>query len=187
MTAASGQAAGGGARRHVRARLALVAVLGALLTLVLPAGPAMACTCAGESAAEMLATPRADAAFVGRLVGRRPASDPGPLREVAYRFRVESVVKGELPGTVEVVSAGSGAACGFDLEVGDHAGIVVQRTGDTWTGGLCRTTAPAEMLAAGDPRPPASTIPWPSLLGVGAVAVLATTLWAYHRRQAERR
>lgn len=186
MTGASERAVGRGVSRHVPAHLALVAVLGTLVTLVLSADPAMACTCTGESAAEMLAAPRTDAAFVGRLVGRRSLPDSEPFRRVAYRFRVESVVKGELPGTVEVVSAGSGAACGFELDVGERAGVVLQREGDTWTGGLCGTTAPAELLAAGDPRPPISTIPWPSVLGVGAVAVLAATLWIYHRRQTAR-
>ena len=81
----------------------------ALGTLVLRVDAASACSC-------VLLDPRsalkaADAAFVGTLIEKRePPNAESSADDAVYVFRVERVVKGELPETLEVLSATSGAS-----------------------------------------------------------------------------
>ncbi len=116
-----------------------VAIVAAALVL---AGDAAACTCATAPAKERLDS--ADAAFVGRLVDRRPRPDG----EATYVFVVDSVVKGDLDRRVEVVSPTSGAACGFELPMGEASGILLRRAGDDWISGLCGQIAVGELAEA---------------------------------------
>lgn len=96
----------------------------------------------------------ADAAFIGRIVERRQAPDPGPVvgsgRETVYVFAVDQIVKGELGRRVEVVSPGDTAACGFGLPDGTAGGVLLHREGDRWTGGLCGQLAVGELLEAAE-------------------------------------
>ena len=114
-------------------------VVAVVLVLV---GDAAACTCATAPAKERLDS--ADAAFVGRLVAERPRS----ADEAVYVFVVDSVVKGELGRRVEVVSPTSGAACGFELPLGEASGILLRRAGEEWIGGLCGQIAVGELVEA---------------------------------------
>jgi hypothetical protein len=120
-------------------KLTVLLVVAATLAL---AGEAAACTCAPASAKERLDS--ADAAFVGRLVAKRPHSGG----EAVYVFLVDSVVKGELGRRVEVVSPTSGAACGFELPTGEASGILLRRDGEEWIGGLCGQIAVGELVEA---------------------------------------
>ena len=80
-----------------------------------PVETALACSCVPRDPGPMLE--QADAAFIGRVVsyidppmdGVWSSSDP-----VTYTFAVESVAKGDLSAFVQVVSAFSGASCGFE-------------------------------------------------------------------------
>lgn len=145
-------------RSHA-ARWALVAVLGLLLAVLLPARQAHACSCVPASAADKLEG--AAAAFVGTL---RDVEEPTPgpdgavdLSPTPFRFEVKTVVAGELPEQVEVISSLSEASCGLGVEVGETAGVILHREDGAWTSGLCSTAEPAELIAAGDPRPPIHT------------------------------
>ena len=127
-------------RRPARRGLIRAVLIGAV-ALVL-AGDAAACTCATAPVKERLDL--ADAAFVGRLVAERPRSTD----EAVYVFVVDSVVKGELGRRVEVVSPTSGAACGFELPLGEASGILLRRAGEDWIGGVCGQVAVGELVEA---------------------------------------
>jgi len=96
-----------------------VAVMAGGLVLV-TAGPAAACTCAMvRSEAERMA--RADAVFVGELVGSRvdPSAAPRETRRIPYpapvvlTFKVSQVHKGAVSERQEIVTpGGGGAGCG---------------------------------------------------------------------------
>lgn len=190
-------------RMRLASRIVSVTVLSLLLALTLPAGEARACSCVPSSPSGLLAD--ADAAFVGRLL---EAGEPTPDREgiinmgqeVTYRFEVKTVVAGELPGEVEVLSPTSGAACGFELEPGETAGVVLYREDGAWSSGLCSTTEPGGLLAAGDPHPPVAAPtpteaapgrtggreggpgPWPWVAaGLGVLVAAGAGAWVRHR------
>lgn len=108
--------------RRLGAAALMVAVMAGGL-LVMTAGPAAACSCAVvRSEAERMA--RADAVFVGELVGSRvdPSAstpktstmpDPAP---VVLTFQVSRVVKGAVSERQEIVTpGGGGASCGLEL------------------------------------------------------------------------
>lgn len=102
----------------MRRSLAVVLV-GALFAglAVLLAAPASACSCAGASTAQYLAS--ADAVFVGRLESREVSHPPGDLRSstdpAVHVFAVETVFAGAVTERQEVVSPDSGASCGLEL------------------------------------------------------------------------
>jgi hypothetical protein len=110
------------------------------------AGDALACTCAAAPPRQQLDS--ADAAFVGRLVDTRPAASG----ESVYVFVVDNVVKGDLERRIEVLSPASGAACGFELARDEATGILVDRRGDDWIGGLCGQMAVGELVEASRAR-----------------------------------
>jgi hypothetical protein len=106
-------------RRRLGAAALLVAVLAGGL-LVMTAGPPAACSCAMvRSEAERMA--RADAVFVGELVGSRvdPSASPRETRRIPYpapvllTFEVSRVYKGAVGARQEIVTpGGGGASCG---------------------------------------------------------------------------
>jgi hypothetical protein len=105
-------------RRLGAAALTVAVMAGGLL--VMTAGPAAACSCAiPGSEAERIA--RADAVFVGELVGSRvdPSASPRETRRIPYpapvvlTFQVSRVVKGAVSERQEIVTpGGGGAGCG---------------------------------------------------------------------------
>ena len=119
-----------------------------------PVEPAFACSCVPRDPGPMLEN--SDAAFIGQVVsyvdppmdGIWSSSDP-----VTYTFAVESVAKGDLSATVQVISAFSGASCGFEggIRNGERAGILL-RIGDdgNYTSGLCSTLSPDEMASVSE-------------------------------------
>lgn len=107
------------------------------------AGDALACSCIPVNLARDL--PRADGAFVGTLLSRQERGN-----QAVFRFRVEQVYKGDIENRVEVVSARGGAACGLELPVGARTGLLLQRSGATWTSSLCSQVEPAAFLKLTD-------------------------------------
>jgi hypothetical protein len=91
--------------------LAVLAVLVGGLLLV-PASPAAACSCVSDQPAELAA--QAGVAFTGVLQEQR-ADD----KDVAHRFRVQTVYAGDVHRTQDVVTPqGSEASCGVEWETG---------------------------------------------------------------------
>lgn len=123
--------------------------------LVLASAPAYACSCLVSPAAELVAA--GDAAFVGTFAGRtEPTAPPqtDPIARVVNHFTVEKVIKGNIGGTVDVVSARHGATCGLELAVGSRTGLVLRMVDGEWHSGLCSQTSPEAMLALAGPASP---------------------------------
>ena len=107
---------------QIRRRLGAVALAVAVMVggLLMTAGPAAACSCAiAGSEAERMA--RADAVFVGELIGSRVDSSalPRATRRISFpapvvlTFKVSRVVKGAVSERQEIVTPGGGSAgCG---------------------------------------------------------------------------
>ncbi|MEJ7569512.1 MAG: hypothetical protein WKF41_14755 [Gaiellaceae bacterium] len=88
----------------------------------------------------------ADAAFVGRL--ERTAAITGRRDRIDYVFVVDQVVKGDLGRRVSVRSGVGREALGFSLERDVASGILLNREGGTWLGGLCGQVTPSELVEA---------------------------------------
>ncbi len=92
----------------------LVAAVVPVIGVAADATPAHACSCLASTDADAFA--RADAVFVGRLIGyevpRRPTSSLAPA---VWKFKVRDVYKGKVLRKQEVVSAVSGASCGLEI------------------------------------------------------------------------
>ena len=113
--------------------------LAAAVALVAPT-EASACSCVqwGKPRVELA---RADGAFVGVYLGRRPLSVLGPssssLDPYLYKFRVERRLKGTFGRTVEVLSARDGASCGLEVVRGQRVGLLLRRVKGRWESNLC--------------------------------------------------
>ncbi|MGI9112152.1 MAG: hypothetical protein ACR2GT_08170 [Gaiellaceae bacterium] len=88
----------------------------------------------------------ADAAFVGRL--ERTVAIPGRRDRIDYLFVVDQVVKGELGRRVSVRSGVGQESLGFSLERDVATGILLNREGAVWRGGLCGQVTPSELVEA---------------------------------------
>jgi len=136
----------------------VLAAIALLVTLVQwPVQPASACSCAWGDPRERLEN--ADTAFVGRVISHvgpqqgliRSSADP-----VTYTFEVEASVKGDIGEQVEVVSAASGASCGFEFGIpnGERAGILLHLDNHgNFRSGLCSTIDPDVLLEITGARP----------------------------------
>ena len=114
-----------------------------MLALALASG-ATAATCPAETPRARLAA--ADAAFVGRLYGAEPVA--GRAGQVDYFFFVDQVVKGDLPRQIVVRSGVGRDALGFSLERDVASGVLVEREGGVWVGGLCGQVTPSQLVEA---------------------------------------
>jgi hypothetical protein len=103
---------------------------------------------------------QADGAFVGRLTDREDVGNGQAL----LTFRVDSVVKGRIGSTVEVVTANNGAACGIETSDGQRIGLFLTRDSGRWIGSLCAQVSPDDLLAA-------ATLPAPNGRGPAAMFV----------------
>ncbi|HZB23574.1 MAG TPA: hypothetical protein VE444_06975 [Gaiellaceae bacterium] len=107
--------------------------------LVAPA-EASACSCIpwGKPRVEVA---RANGAFVGVYLGRRPLNPPGATTSSVdpylYKFRVERRLKGTFGKTVEVLSARDGASCGLEVRRGQRVGLLLRRVKGRWESNLC--------------------------------------------------
>ena len=136
-----------------------------LVALAAVTGPtAAACSCAEFTLDSALAD--GDAAFVGSAVDRNEGDATGFDMAVRWSFEVSTVVKGELPATLEVWSGRDDGDCGVVFEFGEQVGVVLRRQGDRYTTNICGGVwLPDELLAPG-----ALAVP----TGSGPVALVAT-------------
>lgn len=125
-------------------RLALLAAA-VLAGALADAPPAVAIDCQNIPLAEQLED--ADAAFVGRLTGDRPAPGDGGRY---YRFVVVRSVKGPIGSEIEVrapqLTDTRGTPIGRDVAIG----VVATLDGSTFTTGPCSLSSPGALLAAAD-------------------------------------
>jgi hypothetical protein len=144
---------------------ALGLAVGQLIALAAVTGPtASACSCAEFTLDSALA--EGDAAFVGTAVDRDEGDDSGFDMAVRWRFEVSSVVKGELPETLEVWSGRDDGDCGVVFGFGEQVGVVLRRIGDRYTTNICGGVwLPDELRAPGALAAPT---------GSGPVALVAT-------------
>ncbi len=168
------------ARSTARVAALLGAALFVMAWVILPANPALACSCAIGSVEEQAAG--ADAIFLGQVVDVRepPAVDGmvGSDDPVSYVVAVSRVYKGEVGATQEVVSARSGASCGLELPdsgpvlffaTGDPQATPTQLSANLCGGTVATATAPA-LLGDGQPPPEAAASPLPSTVGPESAA-----------------
>ena len=131
------------------------AFVGAAIVAIAGAQPCAACSCVPVDVRDALR--RADAAFVGVLLKKEPKQPPGRIGSssgtTVNTFRVEDSVKGRFPSTVAVEAAESGASCGIEVEVGERAGLLLDRRDGMWKSDLCSQLTPAELRAAARPLP----------------------------------
>ncbi len=132
------------------ARRTLLLLVLTVLATVTPMATAQACSCMMPDAAVFLA--ESDFVFAGALVERpvEPGQEAGfGVDNVAYTFQVDAVYKGDLrDSTVEVWSASNGAACGFEMAVGEPVAIAASFSGGQLTGSLCATFGVDQLEAA---------------------------------------
>ena len=118
--------------------------IGSAVSVLVLAGEAVAATCPpAEPRAKLEA---ADAAFVGRL--ERTAAIPATRDRIDYLFVVDQVVKGSLARRISVRSGVGRASLGFSLERDVASGVLLQREGGVWVGGICGQVTPSELVEA---------------------------------------
>ena len=118
-------------------------MLSAVVALAL-SGQGLAATCA--PAPPRVKLDAADAAFVGRLEQTNAIS--GVRDRIDYVFVVDQVVKGDLGRRVSVRSGVGRDALGFSLERDVASGILLNREGGIWLGGLCGQVTSSELVEA---------------------------------------
>ena len=172
------------------------------LTLLGPLLPANACSCVPPDAAEFLNN--SEFVFVGSLVADPTAGGAANnLSQVPYTFSVDAVYKGDLRDpAVQVWSATNGAACGFELAVGEPVGVAASFFDGRLSGGLCSVVGAEQLVAVAEQQGISPTIPDPTAseppvetgptdrtetpwgIAVGAIAVAVVGAgWALARRR----
>jgi hypothetical protein len=136
----------------------ILLVLGIALITLVPALPALACSCAYGDPRERLA--EADGAFIGTLVSQTETDPPEPGEPVSsdrdntYTFTVEEVFKGDIGDTVEVHAPADGASCGLEMHPGDTDGLFLYLDEEgLWNSSLCSRVPPNELREAAAPLP----------------------------------
>lgn len=116
-----------------------------LLTLLSPARPAAACSCAflPEQDHACVASPNTDAVFSGRVMS---VSEKGRR---SFRFAVLEAFSGVKQSTVEVETGQGGGDCGYGFEIGKSYLIYAARSkdGKLFTH-ICTRTRPLEKAAS---------------------------------------
>lgn len=103
-------------------RILLAALVAALTTVVVTAGPSFACSCASAGPADFVE--RAEVVVTGTVTQVTPPPQKGVISSAdptTYVFDVDQVYKGESGTTLEVLSPQYGASCGLEnVEVGER-------------------------------------------------------------------
>jgi hypothetical protein len=129
-----------------------IAAVSAVLSGLVFAGSALACSCAPSPPAEALAG--SDAAIVGRLLGVTPHG----ATQARYRYEVLRVYRGRGPiergAELTVLSPRGSAACALPDRVGRRYGLFLLGDRGRWASGLCGVISPRRLWSAA--RRPAS-------------------------------
>ena len=147
----------------VRRTLLMVALT--VTATIVPMATAQACSCMMPDAAQFLED--SDFVFAGSLLelpnpGGGNVDGLGGPQNVAYTFEVDAVYKGDLrDSVVQVWSASNGAACGFELAVGEPVAIAASASGGQLTGGLCATFGVDQLESAAVDAGIEPTVPQP--------------------------
>lgn len=126
-------------------KLALAVIAAAVAAGSVAVERAAACSCVqwGNPRVELA---RADGAFVGVYLRRRPLRPPAPVTSSAdtyvYVFRVARRVKGRMARTIEVRSARDGASCGLEVRRGQRVALLLDRRNRAWHSNLCMQRPP---------------------------------------------
>jgi len=147
------------------------------------ASPAHGCSCMVATPEEMLEF--GPIAFVGTIAGVVPGGVNHTLT-----FDVDTVLAGEVPAEVEVVTANNSAACGIDATIGSRIAIFANDDQGFLNSSLCSTTDPVTAINALGPgtapsqaTSSAADFDWQAVgLGAGAVLVVAV-VWLMGRRR----
>ena len=116
----------------------------AILTILLAAAPraALACSCAQATKAQQAAN--VAVVFTGTVTNVSRVFSIGNLCSmssadpVSVGFQVDSVYKGDLPTTVAVRTAVSGASCGYEFVAGKRYTVFATFGDSSLETGLCR-------------------------------------------------
>jgi hypothetical protein len=172
------------ARPRAHRLMLLVALVASLLV---PGGPALACSCAPIDLGTGL--PAADGAFIGTFVDRDRIDE----RRVAITFQVTRVIKGEFGPRAIVRTDADGASCGLEFYDPQAALLLDLASDGVWESSLCQQVTPDQLLAFApdasppdptvDPIDPGSAFPWWALALVG-VSCLGGVIFAMRRRAA---
>lgn len=135
--------------RRTGATLALVLTL---LTPVVSAPPASACSCAPLEPRDALL--RADGAVIGRVTDIR---DGGPERfgspSRVTTIAVEEEIKGDLGDEIEVLGGVDGGSCGLEVGEGARVALILSIDDGHWSSSLCATSTPRALRTAAMPLP----------------------------------
>jgi hypothetical protein len=153
------------------------------ISMLVLASPAYGCSCMVATPEEMLEF--GPIAFVGTMSGAVPGGTNHTLT-----FDVDTVLAGEVPAQVEVVTANNSAACGIDASIGSRMAIFANDDQGFLNSSLCSTTDPVTAINALGPGTPPSEATSPTAdfdwqavwLGAGAV-VLVGAVWLMGRRR----
>jgi hypothetical protein len=123
---------------------------------------ASACSCARVDPRDWLAAGKP--AVIGDVVSKRRVGD-GSLPRYEYRLAVVRQLNAELGAQITLSSGAEEAACGFEWDVGQRVGALLQRSGAKWSTNLCLLVAPEKLEKA--------LLPFPEPLGHGRADLLA--------------
>lgn len=174
-------------------RLLLAGVLGALPLVVVTGPAAFACSCVEGDTAQHV--DGATVVFTGTATDKEPPPQRPVMSSgdpVTYTFDAERAFKGDVPPSVPVLTAMSGASCGLEgVRLGQRYVVFASQDpgGDLWAS-LCGGTAPwsadleaqvVSVAGPGEPDAPAAelgSLALPVALASGLVLVLlAAALW----------
>jgi hypothetical protein len=134
----------------------------------------------------------APVAFVGTITDSVPFVIPDGGSSHALTFEVDTVLAGQVPAEVEVVTANSSAGCGIDAALGTRWAIFAAEENGYLTSSLCSATDPntaINALGPGTAPAPVATeretgsFDWQAAwLGLGGVALVAG-IWLVNRRR----
>ena len=139
-------------------KLLVALAVAAVAAVAAPTASACSCIPWGKPKAELA---KANGAFVGVYLGRRPLRPAGPmpssLDPFLYTFRVERRLKGTFGRTIEVRSPRDGASCGLEVVRGQRVGLLLRKVKGGWESNLCsqrsagffRGIAPRRLASAG--------------------------------------
>lgn len=182
-------------KRWISIWLAAIVFTGSLLFFP---REAVACSCA-ESGTVQENKSRSDAVFEGTAASVKSSSLSlfgAPAKAVKANFQVNEVWKGHVAPSIEVVTNGSGASCGYEFQVGERYLVYAASTGNSLEVSLCSGTiltseANEQMALLGSGSlPPQSGLAYKQtsdfarslylLIGAAAAIVLAFFLYRKH-------